>query len=170
MPVEGRVEPGLVGVERVRVLHDELAEAQEAAPRARLVAVLGREVVPDLRQLLVGLDLAREERHRLLVRPREHERPAAAVVQVEEDRDVDPAGRLPKLGRRQGRSAHLLAADRVDLLADDLLDPHVDPPAERQHRPQPGADLPDEAAADEQPVRRRLRVGGRVAQGRQEEL
>ena len=170
VPAEGRVEPGLVGVERVRVLHDELAEAQEAAARARLVPVLGREVVPDLRQLLVGLDLAREERHRLLVRPREHERPAAAVVEVEEDRDIDAAGRLPELCGRERRSAHLLAADRVDLLADDLLDPHVHAPAERQHRPQAGPDLADEAAAHEQLVRRSLRVGGRVAQGREEEL
>src|SRR5437899_1827326 len=46
---ERGVEPGLVGVERVRVLHDELAEAQEAAARAGLVPVLRREVVPDLR-------------------------------------------------------------------------------------------------------------------------
>ena len=170
VPRERGVEPGPVGVERVRVLHDELAEAQEPAARTRLVPVLGREVVPDLRQLLVGLDLAREERHRLLVRPREHERPAAAVLQVEQDRDVDAAGRLPQLGGRERRSAHLLAADRVDLLADDLLDPHVHAPAERQHRPEAGADLADEAAAHEQLVRGSLRVGGRLAQGRQEEL
>ena len=67
-------------------------------------------------------------------------------------------------------AAHLLAADRVDLLADDLLDPHVHAPAERQHRPEAGADLADEAAAHEQLVRGGLRVGGRLAQGRQEEL
>ena len=57
-----------------------------------------------------------------------------------------------------------------DLLADDLLDPHVHAPAERQHRPEAGADLADEAAAHEQLVRGGLRVGGGVAQGRQEEL
>ena len=45
------LEPGLVAVERVRVLHDELADAEQAAARARLVAVLRLEVVPGLRQL-----------------------------------------------------------------------------------------------------------------------
>ena len=34
----------------------------------------------------------------------------------------------------------------------------------------PGADLPDEAAADEQLVATGLGVGGGVAQGRQEQL
>ena len=48
------VEPVLVAVERVGVLHDELAHAEQAAARARLVAVLDREVVPELRQLLVA--------------------------------------------------------------------------------------------------------------------
>ena len=50
--VEARVEPRLVAVERVRVLHDELAHAEEPAARPRLVALLRREVVPGLRQLL----------------------------------------------------------------------------------------------------------------------
>ena len=61
-------------------------------------------------------------------------------------------------------------ADRVHLLADDLLDLPVDRPAERQVRPQAGADLADEAAADEQLVTDRLGVGGILAQGRQEQL
>ena len=46
----------------------------------------------------------------------------------------------------------------------------VDAPAERQERPQAGADLADEAAANEQLVARGLRVGGIVAQRREEEL
>src|SRR5829696_4766547 len=56
---EADVEPFLIAVERVRVLHDELADAEEAAARARLVADLRLEVVEDLRQLLVRLELAR---------------------------------------------------------------------------------------------------------------
>src|SRR5438034_541107 len=55
---EALVEPRLVAVERIAVLHDELADADQPAPRARLVAVLRLEVVPDLRQLLVRLDFA----------------------------------------------------------------------------------------------------------------
>jgi hypothetical protein len=89
---------------------------------------------------------------------------------VKEDRDVDPAGRLPQLGGREGRRAHLLAADGVDLLADDPFDPHVHAPAEREERPEAGADLADEASAHEELVRGGFRVGGRLAQGREEEL
>ena len=76
----------------------------------------------------------------------------------------------PELGRREHRREHLLRADRVHLLADDLLDLPVDAPAERQERPEPRADLADEAAADEQLVRERLGVGRSVAQGRQVQL
>jgi hypothetical protein len=63
-----------------------------------------------------------------------------------------------------------ISADRVHLLADDLLDLAVHPPAERRERPEAGAHLPDEAGADEQPVADRLRVGGRVAQRGEMEL
>src|SRR5207249_10984944 len=58
---EARLEALLVAVERIRVLHDELADPDQAAPRARLVAVLGLEVVPGLRQLPVALQLPRVE-------------------------------------------------------------------------------------------------------------
>ena len=50
------------------------------------------------------------------------------------------------------RHLHLLAADRVHLLADDLLDPPVDPEAERQERVQPRAELADVPRAQEQAV------------------
>ena len=68
------------------------------------------------------------------------------------------------------RLEHLLPADRVHLLADDLLDLPVHAPAERQERPQARADLADVAAAHEQLVESRLGVGGRLAQGRKKEL
>jgi len=168
--VEALVEPGLIAVERVRVLHDELPQAQQPAARPRLVALLGREVVPDLGQLLVRLQLARVERHRLLVRKRQHEVAPRAVLQLEHDRDPDAAARLPQLRGREHGLEHLLPADRVDLLADDLDDLLVHAPAQRQEREQSRADLSDEAAAHEQLVRDRVGVGRRVAQGRKEEL
>ena len=169
--LEAPVEPLLVAVERVRVLHDELADAEQAAARPRLVALLRLEVVEDLRQLPVGLDLARVERDRLLVRHRQHELAAAAVLELEELGDLDrgPVRCQSSAGVSTGMSISC-AADRVHLLADDLHDLLVDAPAERQERPEPGADLADEAAADEQLVRRGLGVAGGVAQRRQEEL
>ena len=57
------VEPGGIDVERVRVLHDELANAQQAGLRARLVAKLGLDLIPDLGKLLVTAHLlARDPR------------------------------------------------------------------------------------------------------------
>ena len=87
--VEAPVEPRLVAVERVRVLHDELAHAQKPAARPRLVALLRAEVVPELRQLLVRLQLACVERHRLLVREPEDEVAPRAVFQLEHLRNDD---------------------------------------------------------------------------------
>ena len=142
----------------------------QAAARARLVAVLGLEVVPALRKLPVALELARVEGERLLVGHRQDEPAARAILGVEDLRDLVAAGRLPELDRRQHRREPLLRADRVHLLADHLLDLAVDAPAERRERPEAGAELPDEAAADEQLVADRLRVRRRVAQRRQVEL
>ena len=93
-----------------------------------------------------------------------------AVLDAEDLRELVATRRLPELGGRQHGREHLLRADRVHLLADDLLDLAVDAPAERQERPDARAHLADEAAAHEQLVRDRLRVGGVVAQRRQEEL
>jgi hypothetical protein len=77
---------------------------------------------------------------------------------------------LPKLDWRQYGHEHLLAADCVHLLADDLDDFLMHPPTERQERPDACGDLPDVPAAHEQLVRDRVGVGGRLAQGRDEEL
>ena len=170
MLAEALVEPGLVAVERVGVLHDELAKAEQSSPRARLVTVLRLKVVPDLRQVLVRLDLPPVEGDRLLVRERQDVVAARAVLQAEELRDRDPSRRLPELSRSEDRHEDLLRAEGVELLADDLLDLPVDAPAERHERPEAAGDLANEAAAHEQLVRDRLRVGGVLAQGRQEEL
>ena len=170
MLAEALVEPGLVAVERVAVLHDELAEAEQTTTRARLVAVLRLEVVPDLRQIPVRADLSPVEGDRLLVRERQDVVAARAVLQAEELRDRDPPCRLPELGRREDGHEDLLRAEGVQLLPDDLLDLPVDAPAERQERPEPARNLANEAAANEQLVRDRLGVGGIVAQGRNKKL
>ena len=103
VPLEALARGGLVAIERVGVLHDELAHPQQASPGTRLVAVLDREVVPELRQLLVRAELARVEGHRLLVRHRQDEPPAGPVLQVEDLRDLGAPGRLPELDGREQR-------------------------------------------------------------------
>ena len=74
----------LVDIERVGVLHDELAHADQPAAGARLVAELGLHLKHALGQVAVGLGrLAEQIGDRLLVRRREHHRPLAAVAQLE---------------------------------------------------------------------------------------
>ena len=84
MQIVAFVEPFLVQIEGVAVLHDELPHAQQACLRSRLIAKLGLDLVPDLRQLLVAAQLAaRNRRHDLLMRHAEAEIGAFAVFQAE---------------------------------------------------------------------------------------
>ena len=108
----------------------------------------------------------------LLVGHRQDHVPAVAVLEPAElrpDRVVAAAG-PPDVGRVDDRHLHLLAADPVLLLADDLLDPVVDPLAERQQRVDPGAELADVAGPQQQAVRRHLGVGRVVAERGEEEV
>ena len=124
------VEPRGVAVERVRVLHDELAHAQHAALRTRLVAHLRLKVVPALRQVAVGADLARRvPGDDLLVRHRKHHAAAGAILEAKLLRQPVAAGLLPDLGRVEHRHEDLLRADAVHLLADDRVDALDDPQA-----------------------------------------
>ena len=115
------VQAGLVAVEGVGVLHDELARAQHAGARARLVTLLDLEVVEDQRQVAVRAhDLRDVEGDGLLVGHRQHEFGALAVRELEQLLDPQAAALAPRLSRLQHRHQHLLAADRIHLLADDL--------------------------------------------------
>ena len=97
--LEAHLEAGLVAVERVGVLHDELPHPQQPTPGTRLVTALRLEVVERLRQVAVRAELREVKRHRLLVRHREDEVAAAAVLQPEELGDPD-SGRSSATARR----------------------------------------------------------------------
>ena len=168
--LEARAHALLVTVERVGVLHDELADPQESAARTRLVAILRLEVVPELRQIAVALELARVERDRLFVGQRQDEVSTGPILHTEDLRNRQAARCLPELGGSEDGHQHLLAADRVHLLADDLLDLPVDAPAERRERPEARRDLADEASADEQLVAHRFGIARILPEGRDEEL
>ena len=169
----GDVEPGLVEVEAVRVLHRELADPDQSAPGARLVAPLGLEVVDDLRELAVGVDLLPGEvGDDLLVRHREDHVAVGAVLeagQLRTDR-VIPATLAPDLGRVDDRHQHLLPADRVHLLADDLLDLLDDAVTQRQQAEEPGAERSDHRGAQHELVADDLDVARRFAQGAAEHV
>jgi hypothetical protein len=154
----------LVGVvERVRVLHRELAPAQQAGARTGLVAVLVLDLIDRQRQVLVRrVEVLHEKREHLLVRRRQQVVGAPAVLQPEDAVAVGgpAAGRLVRLPRQQRREVHLVGAGAGHLLADDRLDPRLDLQAQRQPREDAGRGTPDVAGAHEQPVARDLGVGG----------
>jgi hypothetical protein len=128
--VVGDVEAGLVDVEGVRVLHKELADAEEAGFGARLVPELGLDLIPDLRELLVAAELVAGYRgHDLFVGHTETEVCAFAVFEAEHvfAHDGPAAGLFPELARLKGGEQELLA-DTIHLFsydADDLIDRSV---------------------------------------------
>ena len=168
-----RVEAGLVAIAGVAVLHDELAHAHQAAARPGLVTELRLEVVHDERQLAVAPDdVAQQVCDDLLVRHREDHVTVGAVLEPRHlgaDR-VIPAGLPPQVRGMHDRHLHLLAADRVQLLADHLLDPLVDAEPQRQQRVDPGAQLAHVARPQQQAVGRHLRFRGVVAERGEEQV
>jgi hypothetical protein len=166
------VEARLVEVARIRVLHHELADADEPAAGARFVTELGLEVVHDHRQLAIALDdVAQQDRHDLLVGHRQDHVALAPVLEPHELRaDLREApALLPHLGRVDDGHLHLLPTDRVDLLADDLLHAVVDPLAQRQQRIDARPELADVAGTDQQPMRRHLGISRIVAERGEEQ-
>ena len=160
-------------IQAVGVLHDELARAQHAALGPRLVALLGLEVVPHLRQLLVAVDLPRgEPGDDLFVGHGERHVGVLAVLEAEHlaADGVPAAALLPDLRRLQHRHEHLLAADGVHLLADDLLDLLHHAPAGRQVHVDAGGELAHEAGAYHELVAHGLGAGRILFDGGQQQL
>ena len=170
MAIEGPVEAGLVEVEGVGVLHREFAHAQEPALRARLVAELRLELVPDLRKRLVRAQLRRVIGEDLLVGHAEGQVRELAVLQPEHlFTHALPAPRLlPDLLRMHAGKPELLGTDPIHLVADDLLDLAQRPEAERRQRIMPRHQLADQTSADQELVGDGLGVRRIVSQSRNE--
>ncbi len=97
----------LVAVDRVRVLHQELAYAEQPEPGTELVAVLPFDLVDVLRQVAIGREVGgRHQGDDLLLRGAEDEVALVAIRQLEERVPVEvvAAGR-PATDRPEGRSA-----------------------------------------------------------------
>ncbi|CAB4715094.1 unannotated protein [freshwater metagenome] len=166
------VEPGIVDVEGVGVLHHELAPAQQAGPGACLVAVLRLDLVDREGQILVGgVQVLHDEGEHLLVRRAEEVVAALAVLQAEEVVAVlRPAvGRLVGLAGQQRGERQLLRPHRIHLLADDALDPAQDLQSQGEPGVDAGRGAADVARAHQQPVRRDLGVRGVLSQGPHEQ-
>ena len=162
---------GVVDIEGVVVLHVELAATHDAEARAQLVPKLPLNLIEVLRQVAVAAHgLAEDVGHDLFVGGAEEHR---AVVAVRDAQHLPAvvlvaAALLPQLGRLDRRHEDLLAAGGVHLLAHHLLDLAQHAMAQRQPAVNAGARLPDHAGAQHEPVRRDLRLGRVLSQGRQE--
>src|SRR5665647_2751794 len=161
------LQAGVVDVEGVGVLHDELATAQQAGARTYLVAILELDLVDRQGQILVGaVEVLDRQREHLFVRGAEQVVSALAVLEPEDVLAVvgPAAGRLEGLLGQQRREAQLLGADGVHLVANDALDVAQHLQTERQPGVDAGSDAADVAGADQQPVAGQLRIG-RVTSG-----
>ena len=139
-PVRG-IQPLVGVVERVGVLHRELATAQEAGAGTRLVAVLVLDLVDRQRQVLVRrVQVLHEEREHLLVRRREQVVGALRSCRrkIPSPYDVQRPDASYGLTRQQRREVHLVRAGVRHLVADDALDLRLDPQPERQPREDAG--------------------------------
>src|SRR5205823_1083454 len=102
----GYIEPLGIDIERVRVLHDELANAQQPGLRPLLIAEFGLDLIPDLRQLFVAAQLAaRNRRYYFFVRHPEAKIASEAIPEPEHviSHDVPAARFLPELSRIECR-------------------------------------------------------------------
>ena len=148
--------PRLVLVERVGVQHQELAPANQAAARARLIAELGLDLVRQERQLFVRLNIApRDGRDDFFVREAQK-----VVMRLDREQHIHfvPARLFQNLAREQRRHQHLDAADAVHLLAQDVGDLVQHSQAERQVGVNAAGEGPDKAAAQEQLMADQLRL------------
>ena len=160
-----------VEIERIGVLHQELARAHDAEARPHLVAELPLDVVEVERQILVRTHAGAEDLgdHLLVGRTVEH----VALVAVADAQHllavvVVAAGFAPQLGRLQRRHQQLDRAGAILLLAHDGADLVQHAQAQRQPGVDAGALLADHAGAQHQPVRGDLGLLRRFLQHRQE--
>ena len=167
VPAIGVFEAGIVDVERVRVLHHELAAAQNPRARAGFIAVLGLNLVDHQRKVLIGgvlpLDHLGEQ---FLVRGPEQVVRSATVLQAEQVVPVlgPPARRLVRLLGNQGGEMHFLKAGVVHFLPDDPLDIAERAIPQRQPGEHPGGDTSDVSGPHQQSVAGHFSVGRVIAQ------
>src|SRR5215217_4640653 len=140
------VEPPLVPVETVCVLHGEFASPDQARPRSRIVPELGLYLIHEPGQPLVRVHLARGKAgDYLLVGHRQDHLPVPAVAESDQllSRRTVTAGSLPYTGRLYDGHRQLLPTRRIHLLSQNLLDLVDRPLCQRQIRKDPRRQLSD---------------------------
>ena len=161
------LQPLVVHVEGVGVLHHELAATQNTRARAGLVAVLGLNLEQRRREILVGAEkiLDSQREHLFVRRPQQVVR-ALAILQTEQLGAIfgPPIRRLVRFTREQCRECQLLCANAFHLLAHNLLYVAQNLQAQWQPGVHTRGSSPDVAGTDEQLVARDLGVSGILAQ------
>src|SRR5207253_10149486 len=114
--VERAIQPSLIDIESVRVLHNEVAHPQHAGLRSRLVAKLYLDLIPDLRQLLVRAEFVTGDRSEyfFMRHPQTHVR-AFTILELEHlVAHYGPAARFfPQFARMQGGQEKLLPTNPI---------------------------------------------------------
>jgi hypothetical protein len=179
-PLIGRVHGAVTGhaadvvaIERVSVLHRELAAAHQAEARSSFVAELGLDVIEVDRQLLVALDLlAHDVGDHLLGGGLNDEIPLMTVLQPRQfGPHLVPAARFhPQLGGLHDWHQQFDRAGPVHLLTDDVLDLADRPQSDRQVAVDAGGELLDHARSHHQPVADHLGIGRGLFEGGDEEV
>ena len=169
--VVGDAGGGLVDIEGIGILHQELAPAHDAEARTLLVAELPLDVIEILRQIAIGANVGAEDfRDHLFIGRTIQHLALMAVLDAQHFRPIRivAAALAPKIGKLQRRHQQLDRAGAVLLLAHDLLDLLEHAKAERQ----PGVDarglLADQTRPQHEPVGDDLRLFRGLAQDRQE--
>ena len=166
------IEPGGIDIERVRIFHGELAHANQAGFRPRLIAELGLNLVPDLGKLFIAAQLfAGNIGHDLFVGHAQAQIPSTTVLkakQVIAHHRPAPAG-LPQFARMHGRQIKLLP-NLVHLVAHDIDDPQERTLPQKKIRINTGSQLANVSGPHQIFVTGNLGICRRFAQRRNKEL
>ena len=125
MELVADIKSGIIEVERIRVLHDELSAAQDARPRAGLISVLDLNLVEHDGQVFVGrVHVFHHVGKHFLVRRPEQVVATASIFQPKKCVTVfRPAiGGLVGFAGQKAGEQHFLAAHFVHFLSHDPSD------------------------------------------------
>jgi hypothetical protein len=154
--------------ERIRVLHQELAAAQQPGTGTGLVPIFRLDLEQQQRKVPIRTrHVLHQQGEHLFVGGRQQVVGAAPVLQREDVVAVlGPAvAHLVRLAGQQRRERDLLPADRGHLGPHQRGHPVEDQLAEREPGVAAGGGAPDEPGAQQQPMARHLRVRRLLTQG-----
>ena len=163
----------VVNVEGVGVLHDELAAAQQTRAGARLVAVLGLNLVQVNRKVLVGgVQVLDQQSEHFLVGGCQQHVGTLTVLETEEVVAVliPAVSCLVGFAGQQCGEVNFLRANGIHLFTDDVLDLAQYLQAQGQPGVHAGGCAADVTGADQQLVAGDLSVYGVLAQSAHEEV